>query len=53
MSIVVTSHFEVPESSGYVKICVEADHQSQTTYEVILSTVDDTAIGKADHYLGV
>ena len=38
-------HLNVSESDGFVKVCVEADHESQITYEVILSTMDDTATG--------
>ena len=38
---------EVNESAGFVEICVEASRQSQTTYEVVLKTEDDTANGNS------
>ena len=38
---------QVNESAGFVEICVEASHQSQTTYEVVLRTEDDTATGNS------
>ena len=40
-----TPHRSVDESDGYVEICVEANHEAQTAYEVILTTTDDTATG--------
>ena len=46
LSIVTESPVRVNESAGYVKVCVEADHESETSYEVILSTEDGTARGK-------
>ena len=36
---------QVNESAGFVEICVNASRQSQTTYEVVLKTEDDTATG--------
>lgn len=40
-------HVRVNESAGFVKICVEADHESQTTYEVVFTTVEGTATGNS------
>lgn len=45
MSIISGSPLEVDESSGFVEICVQGDG-TQTAYEVVVSTVDVTAIGK-------
>ena len=47
VTITAEAHVEVLESAGFVEICVEADHESQTTYEVVLSTVEDSATGKS------
>ncbi len=50
VSIISAAHLEVYEDSGFVEICVEADHESQTTFEVLLRTTDVTAIGMScDH----
>ena len=38
---------QVNESAGFVEICVNASRQSQTTYEVVLKTDDDTATGNS------
>ena len=38
---------QVNESAGFVEICVNASRQSQTTYEVVLRTEDDTATGNS------
>ena len=46
MGITSGSHVRVNESIGFVEICVEADHETQTTYEVVLGTTQGTAIGK-------
>ena len=45
VTIDTSSHVSVNESDGFVEVCVEADHESQITYEVTLSTSDDTATG--------
>ena len=42
---------QVNESAGFVEICVEASRQSQTTYEVVLRTEDDTATGNSPEKL--
>lgn len=34
------------ENSGSVEVCVAADHESQTSFEVLLTTRDSSAIGK-------
>ena len=47
VSIMSSTHLQVNEDSGFVEICVQADHQTQTVYEVTLSTMDDTALGKS------
>ena len=51
VSISSSSHLEVEESSGFVEICVQAQRQSQVVYEVTLSTMDDTALGKSSSVL--
>ena len=45
MSIMLSDHQEIIESSGSFEICLEADHQSQSVFEITLSTMDGTAIG--------
>lgn len=45
VGITADVHLLVNESAGFVKICVEADHASQTTYEIVFRTVDGTATG--------
>jgi hypothetical protein len=39
----VDDHVEVYESDGFVKICVEADRKSQSTYEIMFETMGITA----------
>jgi hypothetical protein len=39
----VDDHVEVNESDGFVKICVEADRESQSTYEIMFETMGITA----------
>ena len=46
VSIMSSTHIQVNEDNGFVEICVQADHQTQTVYEVTLSTIDNTALGK-------
>lgn len=46
VNIVSSIQQQINESSGFVEICLEADHQSQSVFEVTLSTTDDTALGK-------
>ena len=36
----------VNESGGFVEVCMMADHDSQASYEVILTTMDGSAMGK-------
>ena len=45
MTITPDGDIEVLESDGFVEICVQASRQSQTTYEVDISTEDVTATG--------
>ena len=45
MSIMSSDHQEINESSGFFEICLEANHQSQSVFEITLSTMDGTAIG--------
>ena len=47
VDVTITSSLHVPvnESAGFVKVCVDANRQSQITYEVILSTEEGTATG--------
>lgn len=45
MGITSAAHVQVNESDGFVKICVQADRASQTTYEVVFNTVNGEAIG--------
>ena len=45
VSIISSVHQEINESSGSFEICLEANHQSQSVFEITLSTMDDTAIG--------
>lgn len=46
LSIQNSAHFRVVESSGFVEVCLMADRQSQVSYEVMLLSEDDTAIGE-------
>ena len=46
VSIEGDAHIFVNESGGFVEVCVMADHDSQASYEVILTTTDDSATGK-------
>ncbi len=46
MSILSSSPLQVDEGGGFVEICVEADHESQTPYEVVLIITNITANGK-------
>ena len=43
----VTTDLEVSvnEGTGYVRICLEADHATQSVYEVGITTLDDSATG--------
>ena len=45
VSIMSSDHQEINESSGFFEICLEANHQSQSVFEITLSTMDGTAIG--------
>ncbi len=45
------SHLQVNESSEFVEICVQADHEIQTPFEVVLSTSDVTAVGKNSTFM--
>lgn len=49
MFIHAPSHQLVNESDGVVKICVDVVGPIQSTFEVLFSTEDITAVGKA-HY---
>ena len=50
VSIEGDTHIFVNESGGFVGVCMMADHDSQASYEVILTTTDGSATGK-DEYL--
>ena len=42
------THLQVNENDGFIEICVQADHPSQTVFEVMLTTIDDdTATGES------
>ena len=47
VNIMSDTHLQVNESGGFIEICVQADHPSQTVYEVMLTTIDDTATGES------
>ena len=40
-------HINFGEEDGFAEICVEADHESQRTFEVMLSTSDSSALGRS------
>jgi hypothetical protein len=40
------AHVEVDESDAFVKICVEAERMSQSTYEIVLETTGISATCK-------
>ena len=40
-------HRDVVERTGFVKICVQADHMSKASFVVTVTTTDDTAIGES------
>ena len=46
VSIEGDAHNFVNESGGYVEVCMIADHDSQASYEVIITTTDVSATGK-------
>ena len=45
VSIEGGAHVSVDESGGYVEVCVMADHDSQASYEVMVSTTSVSATG--------
>ena len=51
VSIEGSPHVFVNESGSFVEVCVMADHDSEATYEVILSTRDGSATCKQDTIL--
>ena len=40
-------HRAVLEGTGFVKICVQADHMSKASFVVTVTTTDGTAIGES------
>ena len=40
-------HRDVIEGTGFVKICVQADHMSKASFVVTVTTTDGTAIGES------
>ena len=40
-------HRDVVEGTGFVKICVRADHMSKASFVVTVTTTDGTAIGES------
>ena len=46
VSIAGDSHVFVTESGGFVVVCIMADHDSEASYEIVLTTSDSTATGK-------
>ena len=49
VSIEGDAHVRVNESGGYVEVCVMADHDSQASYEVTISTMSGSATGITRH----
>ena len=41
------SVFYIDESEGFVEVCAEADHQFETSFEVIIQTADSEALGES------
>lgn len=50
VNIMSDAHLQVNESDGFIEICVQADHPSQTVFEVMLTTMDGTAMGESFTY---
>ena len=46
-----SQHILTNESSGFVWICVEADHDPRASFSVTLTTEDVTAEGKQQHII--
>ena len=40
-------HRAVLEGTGFVKICVQADHMSKASFVVTVTTTDGTSIGES------
>ena len=40
-------HRDVVEGTGFIKICVRADHMSKASFVVTVTTTDGTAIGES------
>ena len=41
------SDFYINESEGFVEVCAVADHQFETSFEVIIQTADSEALGES------
>ena len=50
VSVEIMEHLSAREDSGFVQVCLQADHFSQTAFEVMLTTQEGTAIGQSQQH---